>query len=147
MGTALALREETPLVPGTPTDEVSLRSELQDLASRLDVANRLNAYGSALKAVEQGALKRAHYFLLELDPVARQVRIQGYRSSELDLASDDYLKLERSVAATGSDAVLVSVESLVALRRAYPNYFLDTNAFISAVDDALGSPRKSKGHG
>jgi len=35
------------------------------------------------------------------------------------------------------DAVLVSVESLSALRRAYPNYFLDTSAFLESVEEAI----------
>jgi hypothetical protein len=36
-----------------------------------------------------------------------------------------------------SDAVLVSVDSIDALRRAYPNYFLDTELFIDALNRAL----------
>jgi len=35
------------------------------------------------------------------------------------------------------DAVLVSVESLELLRRAYPNYFLDTRAFLNALKQAV----------
>jgi hypothetical protein len=34
-------------------------------------------------------------------------------------------------------AVLVSVESLEALRRAYPNYFLDADVFIESVKKAI----------
>ena len=37
----------------------------------------------------------------------------------------------------GSEAVLVSVESVDALRRAYPNYFLDTKVFLAAVETAI----------
>ena len=35
------------------------------------------------------------------------------------------------------DAVLVTVESLAALRRAYPNYFLATTAFLESVEEAI----------
>ena len=37
----------------------------------------------------------------------------------------------------GIDAVLVSVDSISSLRRAYPNYFLDTHVFIEAVKEAV----------
>ena len=36
-----------------------------------------------------------------------------------------------------ADVVLVSVDSMAALRRAYPNYFLDTRAFLEAVKAAV----------
>ena len=34
----------------------------------------------------------------------------------------------------GTDAVLVSVSDVTALRRAYPNYFLDTSVFLETLD-------------
>jgi hypothetical protein len=37
---------------------------------------------------------------------------------------------------SGLDAVLVSVESVKALKQAYPNYFLDTHRFLDAVEIA-----------
>jgi putative GTP pyrophosphokinase len=36
-----------------------------------------------------------------------------------------------------SDSVLVSVDNLRSLRRAYPNYFSDTTVFISAIERAI----------
>jgi hypothetical protein len=51
-------------------------------------------------------------------------------------ATRDYLNVEKSL--TGNnDAVLVSVESVASLRRAYPNYFLDTHRFVEVVNQAL----------
>jgi ppGpp synthetase/RelA/SpoT-type nucleotidyltranferase len=136
MGTAIALREKTPLVPGTPTSKHQLRRELLRYSRLLDVEGHLHTYGQALQTLES-APKRAHYYLLVLDPIGKTVRVTGYQSQNLHEATRDYLSIEREIANTGSDAVLVSVESLAALRRAYPNYFLDTHVFISAVKHAL----------
>ena len=36
-----------------------------------------------------------------------------------------------------SQIVLVSVDSVAALKRAYPNYFLDTNVFRKVVADIM----------
>jgi Region found in RelA / SpoT proteins len=137
MGTALAIREETPRVPETPANDGELKRELQDFARKLDVARRLRAYGEALNTVDQLGVADADYFLLELDPVAMRVSVFGYKQGELGKASSDYLAIEKKSRGTGTDAVLVSVESMASLRRAYPNYFLDTAKFVEAVNLAI----------
>lgn len=137
MGTALAIREGTPPVPDTPTNAFELKSEIRAYAEKLDVANRLHTYGQALQAVENPGVVGAQYYLLELDPSAMQVKILGYTNKELDRASRDYLAAEKAIAGSSGDAVLVSVDSMAALRRAYPNYFLDTERFVEALKHAI----------
>jgi ppGpp synthetase/RelA/SpoT-type nucleotidyltranferase len=136
MGTDIALREKTAPVPDTPTNNAELRQELREYAEKLDVEQRLHAFGTAVHATET-ASKDAHYFLLRLDPSTKQLSIRGYLFAERDKASSDYLATERAIQQSGADAVLVSVESLEALRRAYPNYFLDTDVFIELVKKAI----------
>lgn len=59
------------------------------------------------------------------------------RSPQL-IAAEAYRAVETSIGQSPiRDAVLVSVDSLAALRRAYPNYFLDTTAFLATVYEAL----------
>jgi RelA/SpoT family protein len=137
MGTALAIREDCPRVPGTPDDNKELQIALQSYAERLDVTRRLRAYGEALKTVDQMEVADADYYLLELDPEAMTVKVFGYKQGELGKASSDYLAIEKQSRGTGTDAVLVSVESMASLRRAYPNYFLDTAKFVEAVNLAI----------
>ena len=139
MGTAIALREHCNPVPDTPTKGQELKKELKEYAARLDVESHLRAYGAALQTLEQPKPDaHFHYYLLALDPAAKQIKITGYKQTELEKASEDYLAIERT-AQSGAvvDAVLVSVDSLTALRRAYPNYFLDTHLFIQAVQHAI----------
>jgi ppGpp synthetase/RelA/SpoT-type nucleotidyltranferase len=138
MGTAIAHRERTPVVADTPTSRRQLKIELKKLAGSLDVEHRLRTYGAALQTLEQPSAKQAHYYLLRLDPTEHRVTVTGFKFGELERASEEYLEVERSIKGrAGSDAVLVSVESLDSLRRAYPNYFLDTDVFIAAVNRAL----------
>lgn len=136
MGTALAHRERTATVPNTPSNKNKLTAELRSYATQLDVEHRLHTYGAALNTLEDPSTKNAHYYLLMLDPAQHQVTVRGFKFGELERASKEYLDVERDKGKTG-DSVLVSVESLDALRRAYPNYFLDTAAFIEAVNRAL----------
>jgi hypothetical protein len=110
---------------------------LREYAEKLDVTQRLQAFGTALQTVEGLVIgKDANYYLLELDPSAMKVNVLGYRRNDLQRATRDYLDAEKSLTGN-SDAVLVSVESMASLRRAYPNYFLDTNRFVEAVTLAL----------
>lgn len=138
MGTAIALRERTAPVPSTPRARSELVPELRDLATRLDVEGHLTAMGVVLRHLTTPATPNARYFLLELDPGARSVNIAEYETKDLPKASAEYLETERRIAGRpGADAVLVSVDSLAALQRAYPNYFLDTKLFIEAVKKAI----------
>jgi len=141
MGMAIALRERTAPVPSTPANEVDLANELREWSARLDVEGHLSAYRTALRIVRHPSLTGAEYFLLNLDPVARRISITGYRARDLDRASREYLSAERATLdEIGPDAVLVRVDSAKALRRAYPNYFLDTRTFLNEVKRATESP-------
>lgn len=139
MGTAIAIRENSPPVPHTPTSKSKLRDRLRHYAKKLDVENHLRIYATALQTPEQEGVENAHYYLLELDPAAKRVKITGYKYDELERASKDYLTVERETISSqaGRDTVLVSVDSLEALKKAYPNYFLDTHRFILVVKQAI----------
>jgi hypothetical protein len=63
------------------------------------------------------------------------VEIKSFGQRRLDQASEEYAAAER-LALESPDtkqAVLVTTSSVEALRRAYPNYFLDTRQFLGAL--------------
>jgi len=139
MGSAMAIMERTPLAPGTPTTEKELVQELRDTVNTLKVESKLAGYGQALRMMtSRRALKGAKYFLLKLDAAKRQLEVTGFGSGQLEQATAEYLKTEKIIAdLPGAEAVLVSVGSVSALRRAYPSYFLDTKRFLQTVDEAI----------
>lgn len=136
MGSAIATMERRNLVENTPSGAADLKNEIKDYATRLDVEGHLHTFGHALKTIETSETGD-HYFLLLLDPTANEILIKGYKRKELEEASKEYLRIEQEVKGTAKDAVLVSVDSVNTLSRAYPNYFLDTNVFIGLVQRAL----------
>ena len=136
MSTAIAGIEKTPPVPNTPTDEVELVTELRVYAKKLDVLHRLETYGNALKTMD-ASLGDAQYYLLKLDPVLNQIEVIGFKKNQLDEASNAYLDIEQKLSNEGAEAVLVSVESVQTLKRAYPNYFLDTKVFSSLISKII----------
>lgn len=139
MGTAIANREKTNPVPGTPTNREELVKELREYKQYLSVDSVLEAFGDAVRVLTKPSARGdAKYFLLHLDVSNRSVSVTGFQSKELELASQAYLDLERTIGGSPeSEAVLVSVDSLQSLQTAFPNYFLDTKLFIEAVNKAV----------
>lgn len=144
MGTAIALREKCPIVPDTPKSAADLADGLRSYVNALDVIGQLSRYQTALSIApslqQHPSLKGNHYFLLELDPATTTIRVTGYKKSETERALQDYQRMERrTFAQSGPDAVLVSVDKVAALKRAYPNYFVDTSIFLDEVTRAIES--------
>jgi ppGpp synthetase/RelA/SpoT-type nucleotidyltranferase len=144
MGTAVAMRERSAPVPATPTNSADLIAELRHYANALNVAHRLRAFNAALRTLQddQASSKGQQFFLLELDPAANQLLISGFKKSEIANASEQYLEAEKRVKENaGRDAVLVSVDTMASLQRAYPNYFADTRVFLMLMNQTLSNVR------
>jgi hypothetical protein len=140
MGSALALKERRPLVPNTPTEARDLVQELRDLTHSLRVEKTLDAWRNALRfwLPPPTGPKDPYYYLLFLDAEARNIEVTQFRLGQLLAAQEAYATAEKRVEENpGAQAVLVSVEDLSALRRAYPNYFLDTRAFLAELRSAI----------
>lgn len=141
MGSVIALREGTRAVPGTPVAEKDLMEELVDLSEKLNPEEKLLGYRDLVNQATTQRVSGAKYFILELRPGQtgqQTLEISGYKSQEIEQATQKYLEIERNLSGGGEEAVLVSVDSVAALPKAYPNYFLDTELFIKAWRQAMG---------
>jgi hypothetical protein len=143
MGSAIAVREkEEAIVPNTPSNPKELIVELDEFAHKLNVENRLRSYANAIQTL-QHRVQDAHYFLLELDPFTKQLNVTGFQREQSDMAQKAYGEAERRVREKpGTDAVLVSVDSITNLSRAYPNYYADTSVFLSLLGQALSGRQR-----
>lgn len=142
MGSVIAIRERAPLVPGTPSKAMHLIAELDDHAYILNVENLLNACANTLQTIETST-EEAYYYLLKLDPSEAKLVVTGFKREEIEKAQSAYQEAEvASKGQHGMDAVLVSVDSLAALPRAYPNYFADTRVFVELLKQALSGHQR-----
>lgn len=73
--------------------------------------------------------------MLTLDVTSNIFYHQALR--EIDLADAESLRLETEKS-TGKDVVIVRVGSMSNLKKAYPNYFADTQEFLSALGVVVG---------
>ena len=133
-GAALAIVEKTEAVPGFEgrgAKEVYV--ELAEAEERLHVLEKLSGFAIAADKIttERG---RGAYHLVVLDSSKRTVSIRPYPIARLEQANIDYAEIEqRTKAGEPIEAVLVSAGPIDALRKAYPNYFLDTQAFVTQI--------------
>ena len=132
MGTAIARQEGTPDVSGTPYADVELREELVSLCKELKVEDMLLGWSEALKITEPD--EEAREYLMVLDASQKYIHVRAFDKNKTLEASDQYLEVEKKTRDNPSvQVVLVSIDSLSALRTAYPNYYLDTTAFLDMV--------------
>jgi hypothetical protein len=140
MGSALALKERRPTVPGTPNNPTALVTELRALTKSLGVKNSLEAWRSALRWLpDRVGHSDAFFFLMFLDTAVGSLTVEEFKKEDILKAQETYAAVEKNVEAQAESrqAVLVSVKHLSSLRTAYPNYFLDTAAFLREVSRAI----------
>lgn len=136
MGSALAIREQTPQLKSTPNNESELVEELRETTKELNVIERLQGWTGALRALPRKHIKNHKLLLLALDTVGNTLGVTGFQNMEE--ASSAVAEIEKSKR-TDLDAVLVWVSSIKQLRAAYPNYYADTREFLSALNTVLQS--------
>lgn len=104
------------------------------LELELGVINRLGMYNSLIEHLQNTTSQSSHYYLLQLDAEVMTVSVTGYSREHLQEATNSYLNHEKLAKDKPSvQVVLVAVQSLAALRKAYPNYFLDTGRFVNRI--------------
>lgn len=112
------------------TFEAVLKEEV-----RLGVIDRLSAFTLAVDRITSDK-RRGSYYLLVLDPEERKLSFTAYSRERLGEASEAYHRAEADADAQDStrQVVLVAADSVDALKRAYPNYFLDTQEFSDMLE-------------
>lgn len=134
-GSAIAHLENSPPVPGYET--LSRNETFERVAEReaqLRVLEKLRGFSIATEKIttEKG---QGSFHLVVLNSFDKSVSIRPYGMTRLEEANAAYAEVEKQ-AQSGEpvEAVLVSAGPVEALKKAYPNYFLDTNEFIMQIE-------------
>jgi hypothetical protein len=139
LGSLFAIEEKGALVPGTPETKRDLVKEALDLDCRIRALERLEHFGSLVKHLTTQRNTAHRLFLMHLKPTDGVTMITGYTSDAMNQATADYLATEKEAdTSKGEDVVLVTADSVESLRRAYPNYFMDTRSLVASVVRTLG---------
>jgi len=143
MGSVVALREREAPVPGTLVEKHALREELRAVEQQIGAKSILEH----LQVVTFFTRDQTHAvaFLLKLDTVEGRLEATPYTHATLARATDDYLAMEKEISGNPAiQAVLVSVDKLENLRKAYPNYYVDLDLFLRMLGEPLGLTRVAR---
>jgi len=134
----IALKEGSEFVPGAPVDPVEAREELRSLSVDLDAWRLFWFWRNRVSDLETITSIGASQFLLRLNPVDGSLRVTPYRKDQSEEAFEAYITAEQPTSdAPTANVALVSVDSVEDLRRAYPNYYGDTQVFLDVLKEAM----------
>jgi len=110
-----------------------------DAESKLGAVEMMSAFSIATEHIAEDE-KSWSYHLIVLDSLAKTVHVTAYDRTAFEQALSDYTDKEQD-AASGMkiEPVLVSAGRIHALRRAYPNFFLDIGEFAVHVRGILAA--------
>lgn len=135
VSSAFAKLEGCPCVPNTPEDEKELYLQIMQKEKELNVIEKMKGWTSAMSFFDDeinSKKKKVKFFLLELDILGEKLMISSYLAKEESQAINAYSELEkRHVGRKDYDVVLVGAETTAELKKAYPNYFVDSDEFLS----------------
>ena len=149
---AFAHVEECPRVPawaGLNFEETCLAVRQAEL--QLGVLDKLEGFSVAVSGISDHSTfpRKYFYHVVVLDSLDRKVTMIPFSEREFEQAVAEYDQIERRViAGERIDVFLVSAGPVKSLKKAYPNFFLDTGLFVREVRKliAVGEAVRRKGN-
>ena len=115
---------------------------MKDMMVQCYKMNKSKQYSDILKALNvsvhetesEDETDNSIYYLIVIDFKDKTVGVTSFTKDKESIASNEYAKLEEGLQDGKNAAVLVSVNKVKELRKAYPSYFLDTEEFTKNID-------------
>ena len=133
MGSVHAIYEDSPTVAETPDTHSGQLAEVRDLEQSLEVIHSLNSYRIITQHIAGWRGGSRDWFLIKMKPEERSIQVWRYSRMNFRSAQEDLARAEEEFNGTRNQAVLVSAASVSELKRAYPNYFADTQHFVTTL--------------
>lgn len=143
ISSAFAIQEHTPTIKNTPLNSKELYSKIKEKVEKLNVIEKMIHWTGMMKVLYENIKsinknKKIKFFLLELDIIGSKLDIITFNEDEEQKAIEQYALLEkRHVGKKDYDVVLVGVDTIKDLKKAYPNYFVDTTEFLVQLKKIL----------
>lgn len=116
-----------------------LISELKALEAQLQITTKLKGLAITAKQIEISSNNFTGYHLMILDAKECKVSIINFTKNQLDSAELLYSAQETATKDNPDiSVVLISAGNIKEIRKAYPNYLLDTNSFIRNLLRLMG---------
>lgn len=129
-----AIKEKMPVLEehnSKSMEDLMLDCELQ--SKKLKVIAILKGLRISAKQIESKQIT-GDYYIIHINVVEQLVRIYSFSKNQFEMASEEYANIEKSIDDAEGAVVLVTSDSILSLKKAYPSYFLDTSEFIAAIE-------------
>ena len=111
-----------------------LKRGIKEDCIALKVFDVLRFFSVAVHAIKE----KEGLYLLQLDISAKTIHPRFYQVADSYNAAEDYRRIEQEISEDSTkDVVLVSASSIKELKKAYPNYFADTNLFMQNINEVI----------
>ena len=120
--------------------EQQIKDKIKQLSTELKVVETLNAYTISTKAITENKLGKAtHYCLVILNIGEKSLSVSYYPKNLLSTAAKLLAEKEKEAENQNKPILplLVSVNDVKKLPKAYPNYYLDTSNFIARLKEII----------
>lgn len=122
--------EGTSICPNTVEDDGEIIKEIREIDNKMNLISRISALSVAINHTNATKeLKGKGYYVLILNYKEKMLRVRGFSTKQIDLATKVYNEIEANNNPE-VDVVLVSASSFEELKEAYPNYFADISEFV-----------------
>ncbi|HCA5186223.1 TPA: RelA/SpoT domain-containing protein [Acinetobacter baumannii] len=132
-----SIKEGTPVIAEYATSTPQeLAAQAKELETRLQIFTKLKGLQISAKHIESTSKSQHAYHLLILkkEEGGWMVNVMPFTKAQEELARSVYALMEKQEKREAEvDVVLVSVGDMKSIKKAYPNYFLDTNQFIKEM--------------
>jgi hypothetical protein len=103
--------------------------------------NRGPPLATQILSIGKAPIEPGQIFLMQLNLSIRNIGISSFKREQAAEAQEKYLAAEKANKDRPEmQTVLVSVDSIAALRKAYPNYYLDIGEFSGVLNKIVGLP-------
>ncbi|WP_077072885.1 RelA/SpoT domain-containing protein [Mailhella massiliensis] len=105
--------------------------ELKELENDLQITSKLQGLALTAKQIESNSTNYSGYHLMHLDTRKNKISILNFSRQQLEFAENVYASQEQANKNNPDvSIVLIAANSIREIKKAYPNYFLDTNDFV-----------------
>lgn len=113
----------------------SLLERLDFLEDDLRISKKLSGLAISAKHIDTSSKESTGYHLMELDLRSGTISLTAFSDAQLERAENLYSIVEKKKHDNPDfEVVLISAGNLAEIKKAYPNYFLDTKKFLSQLE-------------
>ena len=134
----IAIEENCNTVPNTPNNKKELIKQIKDLDEKYLLFEKLSTISASCSFIQNHHIYAKRIYVIVIKDGGKKIDIVDFQNSKFEDANKYYIESEKN---EDNNAVLVSATSLDALRKAYPNYFMNITEFCETAPKLISGEK------